>query len=91
MEIKEYLLVACKTKEQAQQLIKEAYKQGFKWISELSDDNETEWHVYKEKTMYCFRPNKTIAYDCIDHYNDSDLHIIVYGNYTLINFEDLEG
>ena len=90
MKIKEYLIVACKTKEQAQRLIKEAYKQGFKWISELSDDNTTLWDVYKEKTMYCFRPGKTIAFDSIDNYNYKDLHTMIYGKYTLINFEDLE-
>lgn len=90
MNIKEYLIVKCDSEDKARKLIKEAYKQGFKWVSELSDDNDTIWHVYKEKTMYCFRPDKTIVYDTIDNYDDKDLHTIIYKKYKLVNFEDLE-
>lgn len=46
MDLKNGMVIKCNTEEEAQEFIKEAYKQGFKWINHIDGDEEKTWWGY---------------------------------------------
>lgn len=80
MKLVEGMIIHCKTEEEATELIKEAYNQGFKWCGG-SDKYDTHFNVYYDDTVYS-----------LGKFSDND---IVYGsiknknNYEVIEYLDL--
>ena len=57
MKLKNGMIIKCNSKEDAQEFIKEAHKQGFKWINNISE----------EKTCWCTGESKIYYYLEADH------------------------
>ena len=57
MKLKNGMIIRCNSKEEAQEFIKEAHKQGFKWINNISE----------EKTCWCTGESKIYYYLEADH------------------------
>ena len=41
MKLKNGMVIKCNSEEEAQEFIKEAYKQGFKWINDVCGNGKT--------------------------------------------------
>lgn len=54
MKLQNGMYVQCETEEQAKEFIKEAYKQGFKWVHDAKGNSGELlfWHYYKGNTYY---------------------------------------
>ena len=46
MDLKNGMVIKCNSEEEAKEFIKEAYKQGFKWINHIDGDEEKTWWGY---------------------------------------------
>ncbi len=57
MDLKNGMTIKCNSEEEAKEFIKEAYKQGFKWINNISE----------EKTCWCTGESKIYYYLEADH------------------------
>ena len=59
MDLKNGMVIKCNSKEEAQEFIKEAYKQGFKWVNHIDGDEEkTQWYTGSSEIYYCLESNK---------------------------------
>ena len=71
MDLKNGMIIKCNSKEEAQEFIKEAYKQGFKWVNHIDGSEEkTCWCTGFSKIYYYLESNK-IKWDFMDYENES--------------------
>lgn len=71
MDLKNGMIIKCNSKEDAQEFIKEAYKQGFKWVNHIDGDEEkTQWYTGSSEIYYYLESNK-ITWSTGDSGNDS--------------------
>ena len=71
MDLKNGMVIKCNSKEEAQEFIKEAYKQGFKWVNHIDGDEEkTQWYTGSSEIYYYLESNK-ITWSTGDSGNDS--------------------
>ena len=71
MDLKNGMIIKCNSKEEAQEFIKEAYKQGFKWVNHIDGDEEkTQWYTGSSEIYYYLESNK-ITWSTGDSGNDS--------------------
>ena len=71
MDLKNGMVIKCNSKEEAQEFIKEAYKQGFKWVNHIDGDEEkTRWGTGFSEIYYYLESNK-ISWSPKDFENNS--------------------
>ena len=71
MDLKNGMVIKCNSEEEAQEFIKEAYKQGFKWVNHIDGDEEkTRWCIGFSEIYYYLESNQ-ITWDTKDFDNDS--------------------
>ena len=71
MELKNGMVIKCNSKEDAKEFIKEAYKQGFKWVNHIDGcEEKTRWFTGFSKIYYYLESNQ-ITWDIKDFDNDS--------------------
>ena len=70
MDLKNGMVIKCNSKEEAQEFIKEAYKQGFKWFNNVCGNGKTCWYTGCSKIYYYLESNQ-ITWDTKDFDNDS--------------------
>lgn len=74
MELKNGMIIECNSEQEAQEFIKEAYKQGFKWVNHIDGNEErTCWGYtcdFNSKIYYYLEKNK-IQWDTICDSNNS--------------------
>ena len=71
MDLKNGMIIKCNSKEEAQEFIKEAYKQGFKWVNHIDGcEEKTCWCTGFSGIYYYLESNK-ITWSTGDSGNDS--------------------
>ena len=71
MDLKNGMVIKCTNEEEAKEFIKEAHKQGFKWVNYLEGDEEkTRWCTGFSEIYYYLEYNQ-ITWDTKDFDNDS--------------------
>ena len=71
MDLKNGMVIKCNSEEEAKEFIKEAYKQGFKWVNHIDGDEEkTYWYTGSSERYYYLESNK-ISWSTKDFDNDS--------------------
>ena len=71
MDLKNGMIIKCNSKEDAKEFIKEAYKQGFKWVNHIDGDEEkTRWGTGFSEIYYYLESNK-ISWSPMDFDNNS--------------------
>ena len=71
MDLKNGMVIKCNSEEEAQEFIKEAYKQGFKWVNHIDGcEEKTCWCTGFSGIYYYLESNK-ITWDTMDFDNDS--------------------
>ena len=70
MDLKNGMVIKCNSEEEAQEFIKEAYKQGFKWINNVCGNGKTCWYTGCSKIYYYLESNQ-ITWGTKDFDNDS--------------------
>ena len=59
MDLKNGMVIKCNSEEEAQEFIKEAYKQGFKWVLTINDNKEkTYWDTGYSEIYYRLGDNR---------------------------------
>ena len=58
MDLKNGMVIKCNSEEEAQEFIKEAYKQGFKWINNVCGNGKTCWYTGCSKIYYYLESNQ---------------------------------
>lgn len=71
MDLKNGTIIKCNSEEEAKEFIKEAYKQGFKWVNHIDGDEEkTRWYTGFSEIYYYLEFNQ-ITWDTKNFDNDS--------------------
>ena len=70
MDLKNGMVIKCNSKEEAKEFIKEAYKQGFKWINNVCGNGKTCWYTGFSGIYYYLESNK-IKSNFMDYENES--------------------
>ena len=71
MDLKNGMVIKCNSEEEAQEFIKEAYKQGFKWVNHIDGcEEKTRWFTGFSEIYYYLESNQ-ITWDTEDFDNDS--------------------
>ena len=71
MDLKNGMVIKCNSKEEAKEFIKEAYKQGFKWVNHIDGcEEKTRWFTGFSEIYYYLESNQ-ITWDTEDFDNDS--------------------
>ena len=70
MKLKNGMVIRCNSEEEAKEFIKEAYKQGFKWINNVCGNGKTCWYTGCSKIYYYLESNQ-ITWGTKDFDNDS--------------------
>ena len=70
MKLKNGMVIKCNSEEEAQEFIKEAYKQGFKWINNVCGNGKTCWYSGCSKIYYYLESNQ-ITWGTKDFDNNS--------------------
>ena len=70
MDLKNGMVIKCNSEEEAKEFIKEAYKQGFKWINNVCGNGKTCWYTGCSKIYYYLESNK-ITWSTRDFENES--------------------
>ena len=70
MDLKNGMVIKCNSEEEAKEFIKEAYKQGFKWIDNVCGNGKTCWYTGCSKIYYYLESNQ-ITWGTKDFDNDS--------------------
>ena len=70
MDLKNGMVIKCNSEEEAKEFIKEAYKQGFKWINNVCGNGKTCWYTGSSEIYYYLESNK-ITWGAKDFDNDS--------------------
>jgi hypothetical protein len=88
--IKYGMIIHCRTENEAIELIKWAYKCGYKWSFDKGDENNkfiTNFNGYQDRTCYRFDCYDTIHYGGFNGYkNDYSEKIIEYPELTVKGF-----
>lgn len=91
MELKEGMIIHCKTEEEAKELIKLAYKQGFKWYNG-EDKDKTNFNVYYDDTVYLLgvfsSSHNDIVYGTINSKNKNE--VIEYSDLIKRDYKDFK-
>ena len=71
MKLKNGMIIKCNSEEEAQEFIKEAYKQGFKWVNHIDGcEEKTCWCTGFSGIYYYLESNK-IKWNFMDYENES--------------------
>ena len=71
MDLKNGMVIKCNSKEEAQEFIKEAYKQGFEWVNHIDGcEEKTCWYTGSSEIYYYLESNK-ITWSTRDFENES--------------------
>ena len=71
MDLKNGMVIKCNSEEEAQEFIKEAYKQGFKWVNHIDGcEEKTCWCTGFSGIYYYLESNK-IKWNFMDYENES--------------------
>ena len=71
MDLKNGMVIKCNSKEEAKEFIKEAYKQGFKWVNHIDGcEEKTCWCTGFSGIYYYLESNK-IKWNFMDYENES--------------------
>ena len=71
MDLKNGMVIKCNSEKEAKEFLKEAYKQGFKWVNHIDGDEEkTRWYTGFSEIYYYLEFNQ-ITWDTKDFDNDS--------------------
>ena len=70
MDLKNGMVIRCNSEEEAQEFIKEAYKQGFEWSHTICGNEKTHWGTGYSKIYYHLGFNQ-ITYSTSDFGNES--------------------
>ena len=70
MNLKNGMIIKCNSEKEAKEFIKEAYKQGFKWINNVCGNGKTCWYTGCSKIYYYLESNQ-ITWGTKDFDNDS--------------------
>ena len=71
MKLKNGMIIKCNSKEDAQEFIKEAHKQGFKWINHHEGDEEKIFWCTGESKIYYYLEANHITWNINDDGNES--------------------
>ena len=75
-EIKQGMIINCKTELEAKELLGYLHEKGYKWAVGSSLEEKTEWGIYKELTCYVIKWDKKIKF------SRQNLHENEYIRYT---------
>ena len=89
MDLKNGMVIKCNSEEEAQEFIKEAYKQGFKWINNVCGNGKTCWYTGCSKIYYYLESNQ-ITWDTKDFDNDSIEYSTLKGKIKTMTKSDLK-
>ena len=71
MDLKNGMVIKCNSEEEAQEFIREAYKQGFKWVNHIDGcEEKTCWCTGFSRIYYYLESNK-IKWNFMDYENES--------------------
>lgn len=71
MTLKNGMVIKCNSEEEAKEFIKEAYKQGFKWVNHIDgSEKKTCWYTVSSEIYYYLESNQ-ITWNTKDFDNDS--------------------
>ena len=71
MDLKNGMVIRCNSKEEAQEFIKEAYKQGFKWVNHIDGCEEKTCWCTGFSEIYYYLESNQITWNIKDFDNDS--------------------
>lgn len=86
--IKPGMVIHCQTEQEANQLIKWAYKSGWRWNGGGSAQ-ETLWDEYQEETCYRFREDNSITYAYTEYFVENSHRIIEFFDLIELTAEEL--
>ena len=90
MDLKNGMVIKCNSEEEAQEFIKEAYKQGFKWFLTINDNKEkTYWDTGYSEIYYYLESNK-IKWSPMDFDNNSIEYSTLKGKIKTMTKSDLK-
>lgn len=89
MDLKNGMVIKCNSEEEAQEFIKEAYKQGFKWINNVCGNGKTCWYTGCSKIYYYLESNQ-ITWGTKDFGNDSIEYSILKEKIKTMTKSDLK-
>ena len=89
MDLKNGMVIKCNSEEEAQEFIKEAYKQGFKWAHHIDSSEETYWYTGSSEIYYYLESNK-ISWSTKDFDNDSIEYSTLKGKIKTMTKSDLK-
>ena len=89
MDLKNGMVIKCNSEEEAKEFIKEAYKQGFKWINNVCGNGKTCWYTGCSKIYYYLESNQ-ITWGTKDFDNDSIEYSTLKGKMKTMTKSDLK-
>ena len=89
MDLKNGMVIKCNSEEEAQEFIKEAYKQGFKWTKFELGDEKTYWRTGSSEIYYYLESNK-ITWGTKDFDNNSIEYSTLKGKIKTMTKSDLK-
>ena len=90
MDLKNGMVIKCNSEEEAQEFIKEAYKQGFKWVNHIDGcEEKTCWCTSFSEIYYYLESNK-IKWSPMDFDNNSIEYSTLKGKIKTMTKSDLK-
>ena len=90
MDLKNGMVIKCNSKEEAKEFIKEAYKQGFKWVNHIDGyEEKTCWHTGFSEIYYYLESNQ-ITWSTRDFENESIEYSTLKEKMKTMNKSDLK-
>ena len=90
MDLKNGMVIKCNSEEEAQEFIKEAYKQGFKWVNHIDGcEEKTCWCTSFSEIYYYLESNK-ITWGTKDFDNNSIEYSTLKGKIKTMTKSDLK-
>ena len=90
MKLKNGMIIKCNSKEDAQEFIKEAHKQGFKWINYHEGDEEKTFWCTGESKIYYYLEADHITWDIMGDGNESIEYSTLKEKKDIITKSDLK-
>lgn len=95
MELKNGMIIECNSEQEAKEFIKEAYKQGFKWVNHQDgDENSTYWFssvMFKAKSrIYYILGDDDITWSSIYKHNAIKYSDLIKGENKTMTKSDLQ-
>lgn len=90
MKLKNGMIIKCNSKEDAQEFIKEAHKQGFKWVNYHEGDEEKTLWCTGESKIYYYLEADHITWDINDDGNNSIEYSALKEKKDIITKSDLK-